>query len=189
MPVVLRWRSPGRPRPAQRASRGGHGGDGSGPCRPGCRGSRRSRSGRGPRSGGARAGPAAPAAGGGSPARADPGRRRSGSRRSSVGTSIGRTCRFVMRRRSRFASARQARTTRRWSQASNRSGSRRPGQVTPGDHQRVLHGILGPIDVAEDPLGERVEAVATDADQVGIGLPVTAFRAASTRSRSIGVHW
>ena len=48
-----------------------------------------------------------------------------------------------------------------------------PGQVTPGDHQRFLHGILGPIDVAEDPLGERVEAVATDADQVGVRLPVT----------------
>ena len=46
------------------------------------------------------------------------------------------------------------------------------GQVTPGDHQRFLHGILGPIDVAEDPVGEREEAVATNADQVGICLPV-----------------
>ena len=49
-----------------------------------------------------------------------------------------------------------------------------PGQVTPGDHQRFLQSVLGPIDVAEDPLRERVEAIATRADQVGIGLPVTA---------------
>ena len=48
-----------------------------------------------------------------------------------------------------------------------------PGQVTPGDDQRFLQGILGPIDVAEDPLGERVEAVAPHPDQVGIRLPVT----------------
>jgi hypothetical protein len=48
------------------------------------------------------------------------------------------------------------------------------GQVTPSDHQRFLQGILGPIDVAKDPLGERVEAVATAADQVSIRLPVTA---------------
>jgi len=46
-------------------------------------------------------------------------------------------------------------------------------QVTPCDHQRFLQGILGPIGVAEDPLRERVEAVATNADQVGVGLPVT----------------
>ena len=34
-----------------------------------------------------------------------------------------------------------------------------PGQVAPGDHQRVLHGILGPVDVAEDPLRDREEPV------------------------------
>ena len=48
-----------------------------------------------------------------------------------------------------------------------------PGQVTPSDHQRILQSVLGPIDVAKDPLGERVETVAADPDQVGIGLPVT----------------
>ena len=26
-------------------------------------------------------------------------------------------------------------------------------QVTPGDHQRILQGILGPVDVVEDPIG------------------------------------
>ena len=49
-----------------------------------------------------------------------------------------------------------------------------PGQVAPGDHQRLLHGILGPIDVAEDALRDREEAVATGADQVGVRLPVPA---------------
>ena len=39
-------------------------------------------------------------------------------------------------------------------------------QVTPGDHQRILQGILGPIDVAEDPLGDRKESVLPSADQV-----------------------
>jgi hypothetical protein len=48
-----------------------------------------------------------------------------------------------------------------------------PRQVTPSDHQRILQGVLGPIDVTEDPLGEGVQTVATDSDQVGIGLPVT----------------
>ena len=47
-------------------------------------------------------------------------------------------------------------------------------QVTPGDHQRFLEGILGPIGVPEDPLREREESIATDTDQVGIGLPITA---------------
>ncbi len=45
-------------------------------------------------------------------------------------------------------------------------------QVTPGDHQRVLQGVLGPIDVAEDPLGDRKESVAPSADQVDIRLPI-----------------
>ena len=39
-------------------------------------------------------------------------------------------------------------------------------QVAPGDHQCVLEGILGPIDVAQDPLCEREEPVAANADQV-----------------------
>lgn len=47
------------------------------------------------------------------------------------------------------------------------------GQVTPGDHQRLLHSILSSVDIAEDPLRDRVEPVATNTDQVGIGLPIS----------------
>ena len=39
-------------------------------------------------------------------------------------------------------------------------------QVTPGDHERILKGILRSIDVAEDPIGDREETVATALDQV-----------------------
>jgi hypothetical protein len=39
-------------------------------------------------------------------------------------------------------------------------------KVTPGDHQRILQGIFGPIDVAEDPMRDREESVASRADQV-----------------------
>ena len=45
-------------------------------------------------------------------------------------------------------------------------------QVTPGDHQRVLYGILGPIDVSQDPLRDPEEPVTAHADQVGVCLPV-----------------
>jgi hypothetical protein len=58
------------------------------------------------------------------------------------------------------------------------------GQVAPGDHQRFLDGILGPIDVAEDPLRDREEPVATRTEQVGVCLPV----AASGRLDEIAIH-
>ena len=41
-----------------------------------------------------------------------------------------------------------------------------PPKVTPGDHQRVLEGILGSVDVAEDPVREGEEPVARRAHQV-----------------------
>ena len=39
-------------------------------------------------------------------------------------------------------------------------------EVTPGDHQRILQSVLGPIDVAEDPVCEREVLVAGRADEV-----------------------
>jgi hypothetical protein len=39
-------------------------------------------------------------------------------------------------------------------------------QVPPGDHQRVLQGILGPIDIPEDPICDREETVTATLDQV-----------------------
>ena len=47
-----------------------------------------------------------------------------------------------------------------------------PRQVSPGDHQRFLQGILGSVDSAEDPLRDREESVTSRADQVGIRLPI-----------------
>ncbi len=49
-------------------------------------------------------------------------------------------------------------------------------QVTPGDHQRVLQGILGPVDIPEDPLGDREEPVATRPDQGHEGRLVARLR-------------
>ena len=57
-------------------------------------------------------------------------------------------------------------------------------EVTPGDHQRILQGILGPIDVAQDPLGDREQPVAADADQVDKCLPIPA----AGRLHEIAIH-
>ena len=57
-------------------------------------------------------------------------------------------------------------------------------KVTPGDHQRVLQGILGPIDVAEDPLGGRKEPVLPSDDQVDICRPIPVL----CRLDEIAVH-
>ena len=46
-------------------------------------------------------------------------------------------------------------------------------KVTPGDHQRVLQGIFGPIHVPEDPVRDREESVAAQLDQVDKGDLVT----------------
>ena len=51
-----------------------------------------------------------------------------------------------------------------------------PRQLAPGDHQRLLQRILGPIDVPEDPLCEREEPVAIRPGQDGERLPVTVLR-------------
>ena len=51
-----------------------------------------------------------------------------------------------------------------------------PRQLTPGDHQRLLHDILGSAEVAEDPLRERDEPVAVRTGQDGERLPVPTTR-------------
>ena len=50
-----------------------------------------------------------------------------------------------------------------------------PRQLTPGDHQRLLHGVLGPVDVPEDALGDGVEPIAPRPGQDGECLPVPAL--------------
>ncbi len=45
--------------------------------------------------------------------------------------------------------------------------------VTPGDHQRVLQGILGSVDVAQNPVGKPEQPIAARADQVDICLPIS----------------
>ena len=57
-------------------------------------------------------------------------------------------------------------------------------QVAPGDHQCVLQGILGPIDIPQDPMRDRVEPVAPNADQVDKRLPIPALR----RLHEISIH-
>jgi hypothetical protein len=50
------------------------------------------------------------------------------------------------------------------------------GQLSPGDHQRLLHSVLGPSDVSQDPLGDRHEPVTVRSGQDGKGLPVSVLR-------------
>ena len=57
-------------------------------------------------------------------------------------------------------------------------------QITPGDHQRVLQGILGPIDIPEDPMRDREEAVTTRAHQVDERRLVTAL----SRFDEVAIH-
>ena len=75
-------------------------------------------------------------------------------------------------------------TRTRRSHASNRSGSRSPRRSRRGDHQCVLQGVLGPIDVAEDLEGDPEQPLGAQADQVHEGCQ-SPRRAAATRSRSI----
>ena len=50
-----------------------------------------------------------------------------------------------------------------------------PRQLTPGDHQRLLHGILGSADIPEDPPGDRVQPIAERAGQDRECLSVTSL--------------
>ena len=57
-------------------------------------------------------------------------------------------------------------------------------QVAPGDDERLLQGVFRTIDVAEDPVRQRVEPVAPSPDQVGERLPVTVL----CRLDQIAIH-
>ena len=57
-------------------------------------------------------------------------------------------------------------------------------QVTPGDHQRVLKGILGPVDITKDPAGDPVQAIETRTHQVHEGDLVTTLR----RDHELSIH-
>ena len=49
------------------------------------------------------------------------------------------------------------------------------GQLAPGDHQRLLHRILGKADVTEDAARDPEQPVPARASQDGVRLPVTAL--------------
>ena len=57
-------------------------------------------------------------------------------------------------------------------------------QVTPGDHQRFLQGILGPVDVSQDPMRDREEAPASKANQVDERRLIASLR----RHDEIAIH-
>jgi hypothetical protein len=66
-------------------------------------------------------------------------------------------------------------------------------QVTPGDHQRVLQGILGPVDITEDPTGNREQAIDATAEKVDKCDLVAALRCdhelSIHRRHSLDVQW
>jgi hypothetical protein len=57
-------------------------------------------------------------------------------------------------------------------------------EVTPGDHQRILQGILGPIDISEDPMRDREESVTAEFDQVDKRRLVPVLR----RYHEVAIH-
>ena len=44
-----------------------------------------------------------------------------------------------------------------------------PRELTPGEEECLLDGVLGPLGIAEDPVGDRVAQVAVEVDQLGEG--------------------
>ena len=57
-------------------------------------------------------------------------------------------------------------------------------KVTPGDHQRVLQCILGPVDIPEDPVCQREQPIAAGPNQVDEGRLVASLR----RLDEVAVH-
>jgi hypothetical protein len=57
-------------------------------------------------------------------------------------------------------------------------------KVTPGDHQRVLQSIFGPIHIPEDSVRDREEPVTTELDQIDERRLVTVLR----RYDEVAIH-
>ena len=89
-----------------------------------------------------------------------------------AGESSGLSSTSIGRRRRRRTRSRQALTVRRWSQASNRSGSRRPGQVTPGPDEGLLDRVVRELRVPEDQAGCRVQPRERRVDEAREGVMI-----------------
>ena len=76
----------------------------------------------------------------------------------------------MTRRLRRRIRSRQALTMSRWSQASNRSGSRSSGQVPPGSDERLLDRVARELRVAEDQAGGRVQPREVHVEERGEGV-------------------
>ena len=46
------------------------------------------------------------------------------------------------------------------------------GQLPPGDDERLLHGVVGQVDLAEDPSRDAEQPVTVRANEDGEGIPV-----------------
>ena len=49
-------------------------------------------------------------------------------------------------------------------------------ELTPGEEERLLDGVLGPLAIAQDPIGDGVAAVTVEVDQVREGAFVAPHR-------------
>ncbi len=85
-----------------------------------------------------------------------------------AGPSTGRIRRFAVRCRSRVAWAMQTLIEEALQPGIEAIRIAEAPQVPPGDHQRVLQSILGSVDVAQDPVGDREEPIGAGANQVDV---------------------
>ena len=126
------------------------------------------------RSSGARGRPAGPA----EPAEAASSSSRSATSRSNrrPAGSIGVSSTSIGRRRRRRTASRQALTVRRWSQASSRSGSRRPGRSRQARMIRLLDRVPRELRVPEDEAGDGLQPRDGRADERREGVMIAPAR-------------